>query len=151
MPSSSSDWPGLVPNTSSLTICQSGLCPGMFLVTTSSLSYCPLWCQSRSLPDSLKGADTLFHITLQSKSKLFWFDIQPAPWHPLQANGVAQKPGSFPQAETLTMSQTSGIVNLQARTARLSFSPSAGSCLTLSQAWGWFQACQHPIQWYKEI
>lgn len=51
----------------------------------------------------LKEQTLSFHIPLQSKSKLFSFDIQPAPWHPLQDNGVAQRPGFFPKAETLSM------------------------------------------------
>lgn len=45
----------------------------------------------------LKKQTLSFHISLQSSLQLFWFDIQPAPWQPVQDGGVAQKPGTFLQ------------------------------------------------------
>lgn len=50
----------------------------------------------------LKEQTLSFQFPLQSNLQSFWFHIQPAPWQLLQDSGMAQKSGTFLQAETLS-------------------------------------------------
>lgn len=78
------------------------------LLSQYVLSYSPLFLLFFSVSKPvlkqliLKEQTLSFQFPLQSNLQSFWFDIQPAPWQSLQDSGMAQKSGTFLQAETLS-------------------------------------------------
>lgn len=107
----------------------------------------PLAVSKPALKQLISKEQTLSsHFLLQSNLQWFSFDIQSAPrqplqdveWHKSQAPFCRLRPWAY-------------LINPQVRNASPSCGPSAGSCLSLPQDWGWLQACQHPAQWYKRF